>query len=85
MKENKPKLGMDVAQTLEAGENFVNGVKNPLFVLILIIVLGVGYFINKFTPVLIDKITVLSSNVQDNTSKLSEVISLLKDIKESLK
>ena len=85
MKQNKPKYGSTIADTLEAGGNFVNGVKNPWFVIVLIIVIGVGYFINKFTPMFIDQVAILSSNVQTNTNKEDEIIAILKDIKESLK
>lgn len=88
------KYKSNVAEIIESGGNFVNNVKNPWFVLLLVCMIGSGFLLNKGIDKLSDfshsvdrltsKLDGLTGSISDETSKHTEEINALHDIERSL-
>lgn len=81
----KDKFDSSVAQTLEAGENFINGVKNPWFVIVLLFMIGGGFILYKSTFLICNSIDNLSSKMETLIQKNLEQTLILKSIDENIK
>lgn len=64
------KFQSPIAQTVQATGNFVNNIQNPLFILVLLLMIGGGYLIFVATHV-------LSKSIENATDKIDDLSKLL--------
>lgn len=74
------KYDSSVAESIQASAGFVNSVKNPLFVILLIFMIGAGYLIQtigtKLVGMLVDiKVAIVAQN--DLVSKQNNILDIM--------